>query len=343
MNFYPFHLGDYVAHTAHLDPLEDIAYRRLLDLYYQRESALVGNAEQLARMIRMRQYEEIVSRVLVEFFEQQPDASGALPLMWRNRRANIEIEKYRSMKNGGKKGAEKRWGKKPPTSPADGQADEPPKDGEIPSPMPPPCPPHTGSQSLPHANQEPLTKNQEDSVESLSRDPPLVPAREATESSLPHVGSTDEPPQLMPLPVGHPSGSVCKVQPTAAGRICWAMRAAGVQDVNPSHAKLLELLGQREPDITEFVFAAQQAKDRGKGFAYALAIVDGNRRAAVTAVATRPANQVESFRERDRRIAAERVREFAPAVADRLAPGLPPAIVIDATPIASQAEARMLT
>lgn len=329
MNFYPFHLGDYVAHTAHLDPLEDIAYRRLLDLYYQRESALVGNAEQLARMIRMRGYEEIVERVLREFFERDADGAGLLTPMWRNRRADIEIAKYRSMKDGGKKGAEKRWGKKPPVGPAAGQADASAKGGEIPSPIPPPCPPHTGSQSPPNANQEPLTKNQEDSVESLSRDPPLVPAREAAERSLPPVGSTDERPAI--------------VQASAAGRICWAMKAAGVQDVNPSHAKLLELLGQREPDITEFVFAAQQAKDRGKGFAYALAIVDGNRRAAVTAAVTRPASQAESFRERDRRVAAERMRELAPAVADRLAPGLPQTIVIDATPIASQAEARMLT
>ena len=34
MNYYPFHVGDYIAHTAHLHPLEDIAYRRMLDLYY---------------------------------------------------------------------------------------------------------------------------------------------------------------------------------------------------------------------------------------------------------------------------------------------------------------------
>ncbi|RPP48164.1 hypothetical protein IPC1156_32430, partial [Pseudomonas aeruginosa] len=34
MNFYPFHPGDYMLRTAHLEPLEDLAYRRLLDLYY---------------------------------------------------------------------------------------------------------------------------------------------------------------------------------------------------------------------------------------------------------------------------------------------------------------------
>ena len=24
MNFYPFHIGDYVSHTAHLEPMEDL-------------------------------------------------------------------------------------------------------------------------------------------------------------------------------------------------------------------------------------------------------------------------------------------------------------------------------
>ena len=39
MIYYPFHIGDYIAHTAHLDPIEDCAYRRLLDAYYQRRAA----------------------------------------------------------------------------------------------------------------------------------------------------------------------------------------------------------------------------------------------------------------------------------------------------------------
>lgn len=36
MNYFPFHVGDYAAHTAHLEPLEDLAYRRMLDAYYLR-------------------------------------------------------------------------------------------------------------------------------------------------------------------------------------------------------------------------------------------------------------------------------------------------------------------
>ena len=32
MNYYPFHIGDYKDHTAYLTPMQDIAYRSLLDL-----------------------------------------------------------------------------------------------------------------------------------------------------------------------------------------------------------------------------------------------------------------------------------------------------------------------
>ena len=40
MNYYPFHIGDYASHTRHLTLMEDLAYRRLLDLYYLHERPL---------------------------------------------------------------------------------------------------------------------------------------------------------------------------------------------------------------------------------------------------------------------------------------------------------------
>lgn len=72
-----------------------------------------------------------------------------------------------------------------------------------------------------------------------------------------------------------------------AGAVCVAMRAAGLRSVNPGHPKLLSLLEAGAP-IGAFVGAAQDAADRGKGFAYALAIVEGQLAAAKTA-ATNPA------------------------------------------------------
>ena len=68
MNYYPFHVGDYASHTGHLDPMEDLAYRRLLDAYYLREAPLPADIEQTARLIRMRNNDMEVEAVLNEFF-----------------------------------------------------------------------------------------------------------------------------------------------------------------------------------------------------------------------------------------------------------------------------------
>lgn len=70
MNFYPFHPGDYMLRTAHLDPLEDLAYRRLLDLYYVNEGPITGGAQDIARVIRMRANAAEVEVVLREFFTE---------------------------------------------------------------------------------------------------------------------------------------------------------------------------------------------------------------------------------------------------------------------------------
>jgi uncharacterized protein YdaU (DUF1376 family) len=91
--YYKFHVGDYASHTAHLTPLEDIAYRRLLDLYYQREEALIGSPEHLARIIRMREHADVVDVVLREFFVEEDSDNGDNPTsVWRNKRCDAEID-----------------------------------------------------------------------------------------------------------------------------------------------------------------------------------------------------------------------------------------------------------
>lgn len=84
LNYYPFHLGDYLAHTAHLDPIEDIAYRRMLDLYYMREGPLPHDVGEIARLIRMRDAADRVQSVLREFFEDAEDG-------YRHKRCDEEI------------------------------------------------------------------------------------------------------------------------------------------------------------------------------------------------------------------------------------------------------------
>ena len=84
MNYYPFHVGDYAAHTAHLDLLEDLAYRRMLDLYYLRECALPHDPAEVARLIRMRGNVAEVTAMLREFFTE---VEGG----WVNGRCDVSI------------------------------------------------------------------------------------------------------------------------------------------------------------------------------------------------------------------------------------------------------------
>ena len=85
MIWYKFHLGDYITHTLHLSDAEDLAYRRLLDLYYMSEKPIPLNTEEVARKIRLDL--DVTESVLSEFFDRTE--SG-----YRNSRCDAEIAKY---------------------------------------------------------------------------------------------------------------------------------------------------------------------------------------------------------------------------------------------------------
>ena len=84
MNYYPFHVGDFAAHTSHLTWEEDIAYRRMLDSYYLHEKALPPDMAKVARLIRMPKSTRAVEAVLNEFFTLAEDG-------WHNKRADAEL------------------------------------------------------------------------------------------------------------------------------------------------------------------------------------------------------------------------------------------------------------
>jgi uncharacterized protein YdaU (DUF1376 family) len=92
VNYFPFHIGDYAAHTGHLEPMEDLAYRRLLDLYYLREAPLPADIMVTAKLIRMRTMVDAVEAVLREFFELSE--SG-----WSHGRADEELNRMREKKD----------------------------------------------------------------------------------------------------------------------------------------------------------------------------------------------------------------------------------------------------
>jgi len=89
MHFFAFNIGDYASHTRHLTNNEDLAYRRLLDLYYLHEQPINECPTTVARLINMRDNVEEVETVLNEFFVFA-EGQG-----WTNIRVEEEIEKYR--------------------------------------------------------------------------------------------------------------------------------------------------------------------------------------------------------------------------------------------------------
>jgi uncharacterized protein YdaU (DUF1376 family) len=69
--WYKFHIGDYLAETAHLADAEDLAYRRLLDWYYISEQPLPLDLAAVVRRVRLD--EDVVAPVLAEFFRKTDD------------------------------------------------------------------------------------------------------------------------------------------------------------------------------------------------------------------------------------------------------------------------------
>lgn len=104
MHYYQFNIGDYKAHTAHLDPLEDIAYRRMLDWMYLHEKPLPEEVELIARAIGMRTHRECIAIVLQEFF-LLGDSGYTHPRVMK------EIQAFHDKKDKAKQAANARWSK----------------------------------------------------------------------------------------------------------------------------------------------------------------------------------------------------------------------------------------
>lgn len=121
--------------------------------------------------------------------------------------------------------------------------------------------------------------------------------------------------------------------------VCMVIKAEGVGSVNPQHPELMALIEQGA-DVGNFAAAAKVAKSKGKGFAYLLGVVKGQMADAAKLANAQPAQatpgarpQTESFRERDSRLAAERIAEFMPGIAAKPQRNRS---VIDITPVTPQ-------
>ena len=103
MNYYAFHIGDYKAHTSHLSLIEDLAFRRMLDLYYLTESPL-PEIKKIARAICMRENIEDIQNVLDEFFIDTEEG-------YIHNRCEREIKAMNDKSGKAKLSAQKRWSK----------------------------------------------------------------------------------------------------------------------------------------------------------------------------------------------------------------------------------------
>lgn len=107
MNYFEYHIGDYIKSTAHLSMLEDAAYRRLIDAYYTREAPLPLERAACYRLARAQAKDErrAVDAVLDEFFSLFPEG-------WRQKRCDEEIERFRTKSKKAKESADARWADK---------------------------------------------------------------------------------------------------------------------------------------------------------------------------------------------------------------------------------------
>lgn len=103
MHYYQFNIGDYASHTSHLDEIEDIAYRRMLDYCYLNEIWLPESVEEVSRLIRMRTHCERIATVLREFWHLHDDGT------WRHPRIERELQTFRAKSQKATNSARKRW------------------------------------------------------------------------------------------------------------------------------------------------------------------------------------------------------------------------------------------
>lgn len=146
MHYFQFNIGDYASHTRHLSLMEDLAYRRLLDLYYLRDGKLYGDEKEVARQIGLRDHIDEVTQVLQDFFTIAEDDR------WAHDRCDAELAEYRhfleKQRENGKRGGRPPKNPEKPTANPSLTQDEPKK-------------------SL-TTNHKPLTTNQEPNKEDMS-------------------------------------------------------------------------------------------------------------------------------------------------------------------------------
>lgn len=244
MNYYERHLGDYARDTAHLSMIEHGAYGLLLDRYYATEKPIP--ADQVHRLARARSPEEVkaVDDVLKEFFTL---VDGA----WSHTRCDAEIAKKET---------------KTKAAQANGRSGGRPKKHSLGSEnitQEKPTGFSLGFQNL--TQQEPTEKlTSHQSPVTSNQSPPY-----------PQTGESEPENQTQP----ENQNPAETQRPTPQALATMAMRRAGLSAANPGSPQLAALvMAGATPEVC--AAAAAEAVQRGKGFAYALSIIESQLRQA---------------------------------------------------------------
>jgi uncharacterized protein YdaU (DUF1376 family) len=102
--FYRFFPGDYMRDTMHLGWYEDLAYRRLIDLYLLHGKPIRNDRAYLLRAVRAFEPEQqaAVDMVLAEMFELRADG-------WHQKRCDAEVDRQRERSATATELAKRRW------------------------------------------------------------------------------------------------------------------------------------------------------------------------------------------------------------------------------------------
>lgn len=106
MNYFEKHIGDWIRDTVSLTMLEDGAYNRLIDQYYQTERPLPIDKKLIYRLARANSSAEkkAVDFVVENFFERTENG-------YVQKRANEELARYSEKRAKAQASANARWGK----------------------------------------------------------------------------------------------------------------------------------------------------------------------------------------------------------------------------------------
>ena len=111
MHYFYLQIKEWIANTAHLTTEEEAVYFRLILTYYDSEQKIPLEPSLIFRKLRIANKDTGLA-ILEEFFTKTENG-------WIHERCDLEIARYHSMAEAGKRGALKRWAKGGDTPPID--------------------------------------------------------------------------------------------------------------------------------------------------------------------------------------------------------------------------------